>query len=76
MPVRRPQPSILDDMIRFGVRDGRQVWRNADTTRYYTWDSLHGEVEVFDKQGWHLGAAHALSGDLLKEAEKTRRLRL
>jgi hypothetical protein len=63
-------------MIRFGVRDGRQVWRNDETSRDSTWDSLHGEVEVFDKQGWHLGALHPQTGDLLKEAEKTRRLKL
>ncbi len=53
---------------------GRKVWRNEDGTRYYTWDSLHGEIEVFGRNGWHLGALDAVTGRLVKQAERGRKL--
>ena len=71
---RIPRPSILDDQEYFGVRGGRKVWRSRDRERYYTWDGLHGEVEVFNKRGLHLGALDPRTGQLIKPAEKGRRL--
>lgn len=38
------------------VVDGKKVWRSTSNDQFYTWDSLHGEVEVFNKRGRHLGA--------------------
>ena len=35
---------------------------------------LHREIEVFNKQGWHLGALDAKTGELIKQARKDRRL--
>ncbi|PHV08945.1 hypothetical protein CSQ96_00140 [Janthinobacterium sp. BJB412] len=29
----------------------------------HTWDSLHGEVEGFNRRGHHLGAFDAVSGE-------------
>jgi hypothetical protein len=63
-------------MERFGVRDGQHVWRSPGHDRYYTWDSTHGEIEVFNRRGRHLGAADAVSGELIKPARKGRRLEL
>ncbi|MGQ9005590.1 colicin E3/pyocin S6 family cytotoxin [Bacillus subtilis] len=40
----------------------------------YTWDSLHGEVEVFNKRGFHLGSADPKTGAFIKSAVKGRRL--
>lgn len=37
------------------VIDGKKVWRNTAGDQIYSWDSLHGEVEVFNKRGKHLG---------------------
>lgn len=45
-----------------GVRDGYKVWRSRSEDRYYTWDSLHGEVEAYDKRGRHVAVLHAISG--------------
>ncbi len=64
----RPRPSILDHFEYFGVRGGNKVWRSQDGRRYYTWDGLHGEVEVFNKRGKHLGALNPLTGVAIKEA--------
>jgi len=63
----------MDDL---GVRDGRKIWRSKDGARYYTWDSLHGEIEVFNSRGAHLGSIHAVTGAFLKDAVKGRRLKL
>jgi hypothetical protein len=39
-----------------------------------TWDSLHGEVEVFNKRGRHLGVVDPISGEFLKPAVKGRKI--
>ena len=40
----------------------------------FTWDELHGEVEVFNLRGRHLGAMDPLSRDLIKDAVPGRRI--
>ena len=65
---------MLDDCEFFGVRGGRRVWRSRDGKRYYTWDSLHGEVEVFNLRGHHLGSLDARDGTPRKGPVKGRRL--
>jgi len=37
-------------------------WSSADGKRIYTWDALHGEVEVFNRRGRHLGVVDAVTG--------------
>ncbi|EMY5506446.1 colicin E3/pyocin S6 family cytotoxin [Bacillus cereus] len=69
-----PRPSFLDTCIPVMVVGKRKVWRSPDGKRQYTWDSLHGEIEVFNKQGRHLGAADAISGEFIKPAVKGRKL--
>ncbi len=71
---RRPilHPSFLDGMEHFGIRGGERVWRSPDHQRYYTWDALHREIEVFSKRGKHLGALDALTGALIKPPVKGR----
>lgn len=55
-------------------RTGTARWRSADRERYYEWDSLHDEIEVYDKRSNHLGAANATSGELMKPPKKGRRI--
>jgi len=69
-----PKPSILDEFEFIGAVDGVRRWRSAGSKRIYTWDALHGEVEVFDKRGRHLGALHPISGTWVKEAVRGRRI--
>ncbi len=71
-----PTPSILDDCEVIQIQRGRKVYRNQKGDRYYTWDSLHGEVESFNKRGRHLGALCPTTGDLIKPAVKGRKLDL
>ncbi|MFS0864919.1 colicin E3/pyocin S6 family cytotoxin [Fredinandcohnia sp. 179-A 10B2 NHS] len=69
-----PRPSYLDTCIFLKVVGDRKVWKSKDGKRLYTWDSLHGEIEVFDRHGRHMGSAHALTGVIFKSAVKGRRL--
>lgn len=68
-----PKPSFLDECISLGAINGQKRWRSVDFKRLYTWDSLHGEIEVFNKRGMHLGVSNPY-GDLIKEAVKGRKI--
>jgi len=72
--IPRPRPSFLDECEALGFISGGQRWRNHDGTRLYTWDSLHGEIEVFDRRGNHLGACDAFTGVLIKPPVKGRKI--
>jgi len=54
-PVSVPKPSFLDQCVSKGARGGEKRWRSQDGKRLYTWDWTHGEIEVFNKRGHHLG---------------------
>ena len=73
-PKLIPKPSILDDCDYLGAFSGEKRWRRKDRKRIYTWDELHGEVEVFDKRGHHLGAIDPVSGHLTKDPVKGRKI--
>jgi hypothetical protein len=73
-PKPRPSPCFLDGLEKHQVISGKQVWTNRQRSRFFTWDGLHGEIEVFDRQGRHLGALHAVTGQLTKPAKKGRTL--
>ena len=38
------------------------------------WDSQHGAVEMYDKQGKHLGEFDAITGEQTKPAQSGRRV--
>lgn len=73
-PKPIPRPSILDDCTYLGAFNNERRWRSADGDRLYTWDSLHGEIEVFNKRGRHLGAIDPTNGTLLKDAVPGRKI--
>ena len=70
--IPKPKPCFLDTAEKYKVINGRQVYKKGRL--YYTWDEFHGEVEAFDKRGWHLGALDAQTGEKIKSADKGRRL--
>ncbi|MNF86604.1 Cytotoxic [compost metagenome] len=69
-----PKPSILDLLKVVSIENGRKVFKDNYESIYYTWDSLHGELEVFNKNGRHLGAACPQTGILIKPPVKGRRI--
>jgi hypothetical protein len=61
------------------------IWRNlspfrggikTDGDNYYTYDRRHGEIEVFNKRGDHLGTKNAVTGAWEKAPNPGRRLDL
>ena len=64
-PKPIPKSSILDDFDYLGVFSGERRWRSKNGKRLYIWDSLHGEVEVFNKRGRHLGTIDPVHGNLI-----------
>ncbi|MCL2087465.1 MAG: colicin E3/pyocin S6 family cytotoxin [Oscillospiraceae bacterium] len=47
--IPRPKPCFLDTMVKAFVDGDTQVYKMND--KFYTWDGLHGEIEVFNKRG-------------------------
>jgi hypothetical protein len=70
--VSIPKPSFLDTCEYIGVFSGEKRWRSHDGKRIYTWDYLHGEIEVFNKRGKHLGVIDPVHGMMIKDAVKRR----
>lgn len=70
--IPRPIPCFLDGMEKYKVIGGRQTYRSND--KYYQWDELHGEIEVYNKRGRHLGALDPQDGHQIKEAERGRKI--
>ena len=72
--VGKPTPCFLDECLALGFVHGSRRWRSVSGKRLYTWDDLHGEVEVFTARGVHLGAADAITGVLFKLPVKGRKI--
>ncbi|MBD1362214.1 hypothetical protein IDJ77_00200 [Mucilaginibacter sp. ZT4R22] len=68
-----PKPSFLDECIPIGAGYGRKRWKSQDNTRLYEWDSFHGEIEIYNNRGRHLGVLNAY-GVLIKDAVKGRKI--
>lgn len=68
-----PKQSYLNDCIPIGAINGQKRWKSKDGKRLYTWDTLHGEIEVFNIRGRHLGALN-LEGIFIKEAVRGRKI--
>jgi hypothetical protein len=69
---RVPPDCFLHELEKLSTRNGERRWRSQDLKRLYTWDARHGEVEVFNARGMHLGAADAQTGETIKPARKGR----
>lgn len=56
---------------RAGIKTNGRRGRDRE---YYTWDHRHGEIEVFDRQGRHLGSRHPVTGQMTKPPVPGRRI--
>jgi len=75
-PKPIPKPGFLDFCEPLGYIYGERRWRSPDGRYLFTWDSLHGEIEAFSKQGVHRFVLDAVSGERIKTARKGRRIRV
>ncbi|MFZ9532645.1 MAG: colicin E3/pyocin S6 family cytotoxin [Ilumatobacteraceae bacterium] len=67
-----PKDCFIRNLERYFYR-GRQIWISNDRRFRFTWDNLHGEVEVFSRLGWHLGVMD-FNRKLIGSAVKGRRI--
>ena len=67
-----PKTPFTESLIRVPRKQGPSRWRNEGATRYYEWDGLHGELEVYNRHGKHLGAVDPASGVFIKDPVKGR----
>lgn len=72
VPITDPC-SFLDKCVYMGFIYGDKRWKSSDGKRLYTWDWFHGEIEVYNKRGKHLGA-YDCNGKLIKEAKNGRKI--
>jgi hypothetical protein len=57
-----------------GYVDGERRWRSEDGKELMTWDGLHGEVEVYNRPGRHIGTKDPITGVWIKNAIRGRRI--
>lgn len=69
--IPKPRPCFLDGMAKYHISSGRQIYKKED--KYYSWDEFHGEIEVFNRWGWHIMVLDA-QGNYIKDAVKGRRI--
>jgi hypothetical protein len=66
------KPAPLKTSVRGGGKKRRR-WKDA-SGKIYEWDSQHGKVEMYTKQGKHLGEYDPKTGEQTKPADSTRRV--
>lgn len=69
-------PDVKPAPLKTSVRGGgkkRRRWKDT-SGRIYEWDSQHGKVELYTKQGKHLGEYDPETGEQTKPADPTRRV--
>ena len=72
MPVPIPDSPFVEGLEYIGQPGGRRRYRAGG--RIYEWDSLHGEFEVYNARGHHLGVVDAEAGKTIKPAVRGRRI--
>jgi hypothetical protein len=67
-----PTRSFLHQCDYLGFVHGTRRWRSRNGRYLFTWDALHGEVEVFNARGEHRGVMDAVTGRWIKDAVRGR----
>lgn len=66
-PIPPPKTGFVTTLEKVSRTNSRPRWRSADGRRLYEWDALHGEFEVYTRQGIHIGVAND-AGVIIKDA--------
>jgi len=53
-------------------KNGRKRWKDNDG-KIYEWDSQHAKVEIYDKQGKHLGEYDPDTGEQKQPVDNSRK---
>ena len=57
-------------------KNGLKTSGSGKNQKFYSWNNLHNEIEVFDRFGKHLGVMDPTTGEMIKSAVKGRWLKL
>jgi len=69
-----PETEFLQGLVHAPRRERERRWKNADGDRIYVWDGLHGELEVYNARGRHIGVIDPQTGAIIKPAVPGRRI--
>lgn len=69
-----PRPNFTDTLHLLGAPHGRKRWRDLDTGRLYEYDSQHGELEMYNNRGKHLGVVDVITGAVIKTPIRGRKI--
>ena len=67
-----PEDCFIQELERYFFK-GRHIWISNDRRFRFTWDSLHGEVEVYTRRGRHVCVLNC-AGQQIGSAVKGRRI--
>ena len=70
-------PSKSESTVWKGLENFKNGLKTSGTgknQRFYSWDYLHNEIEVFDRFGKHIGVMDPTTGEMIKGAVKGRRI--
>jgi hypothetical protein len=67
-----PENCFIRHLERYFYQE-RNIWISNDRRFRFTWDSLHGEVEVYTRRGRHVGVMNC-NQQLIGSAVKGRRI--
>ncbi len=68
---RAPRITKAESPIWQGLSVYKGKTRSSGTgsnRQFYQWDNTHGDIEVYDSRGNHLGSMHAITGAMYKPA--------
>ena len=73
-----PEQSFIWNRLRNYDGPTKTNGHTGDDKLFFQWDPKHGEIEVYNKGGWPIGAIDALTGEWLKRynPKKTKRKRI
>ena len=65
------ESAVWKDLKPSGQKGMKMSGHGADR-RYYEWDHTHGDIEVYDSRGRHVGSMDATTGQMTKPPVKGR----
>jgi hypothetical protein len=68
-----PKTGFVETLVKIPWH-GEPRWMDETRRRIYTWDRTHGEFEVYNRRGRHLGAVDSVTGHWIKEAVAGRKI--
>lgn len=73
--TRNPVPAtpFINSLQSHRPIDGRRTWVDPVEKLIYQWDQYHGELEVYNRQGLHVGVVD-IHGTRIKRAVKGREI--